>query len=295
VPGLAPSMALRPYHARVQGDDYRKSSLETWGAMAPGWERWRADIEDTATPVREWLLAEAAPRPGDTVLELAAGPGGTGFAAATIVGDEGRLLSTDFAPEMVEVARRRSAALGLRNVEHSVMDAERLELEDDSVDGVICQFGYMLMADPAAALAETRRVLRRGGRVALAVWCAAEHNPWIAIVGSMLVERGHLPPGTPGGPGIFNMASEGRTRALLEGAGFTIGRIEEVSVRFVYRDLDEYMHRARDTGTVFGLVYRQASEEERAALRYEIAQAFAPFAVDGAYVLPGVARVVVAS
>ena len=45
------------------------------------------------------------------------------------------------------------------------MDAEKMDLEDDSVDGVICRWGYMLMADPAAALAETRRVLRDGGRL----------------------------------------------------------------------------------------------------------------------------------
>ena len=50
------------------------------------------------------------------------------------------------------------------------MDAEKMDLEDDSVDGVICRWGYMLMADPAAALAETRRVLRDGGRLAFSVW-----------------------------------------------------------------------------------------------------------------------------
>ena len=73
---------------------------------------------------------------------------------------------------MVEAARRRGTELGLENVEYLVMDAERIELDADSVDGVLCRFGYMLMADQAAALAETRRVLRAGGRLALAVWGA---------------------------------------------------------------------------------------------------------------------------
>jgi len=68
---------------------------------------------------------------------------------------------------MVAAARCESHRLGLANVEHREMDAERMDLEDDSVDGVLCRWGYMLMADPATALAETRRVLRAGGRLSL--------------------------------------------------------------------------------------------------------------------------------
>ena len=85
----------------------------------------------------------------------------------------------------------------MTNVDYRVIDAERIELDDDSVDGVLCRFGYMLMADPAAALAETRRVLRPGGRLALAVWGALERNPFFAIIGISLVQRGHLPPPEP--------------------------------------------------------------------------------------------------
>ena len=92
--------------------DYRRTSYETWEAMAPGWERWRSQLEEALTPVRTWLIAQLAPQPGDTVLELGAGPGDTGFAAAALVGEAGRLISSDFSPEMVEVARRRSADLG---------------------------------------------------------------------------------------------------------------------------------------------------------------------------------------
>jgi ubiquinone/menaquinone biosynthesis C-methylase UbiE len=91
------------------------------------------------------------------VLELAAGAGDTGFAAAS---DAGRLLCTDFSPAMLDVARRRAGELGITNVEFRVLDAEHLDLDTASVDGVLCRLGYMLVADPAAALAETRRVLR---------------------------------------------------------------------------------------------------------------------------------------
>ena len=148
---------------RTQLAEFRRAVYETAEAVAPGWERWRARIEEVTAPVREWMLDELEPRPGDTVLELAAGAGDTGFEAAALAGEHGRLISTDFSPAMVDVARRRGAELGLGNVDYRVMDAERIELDADSVDGVICRFAYMLMPDPAAALAETRRVLRPGG------------------------------------------------------------------------------------------------------------------------------------
>jgi ubiquinone/menaquinone biosynthesis C-methylase UbiE len=267
----------------------RREIYEIAEAIAPGWERWRARIEGITAPVREWMIKALAPRPGDSVLELAAGAGDTGFEAAAIVGAHGRLISTDFSPAMVEVARRRGAELELGNVRYRVMDAERVELAADSVDGVLCRFGYMLMADPAAAFAETRRVLRPGGRLALAVWGAPERNPWATIGFGLLIERGHMPPPDPGAPGPFALASEQHTRALLEGAGFTAVRTEEVPVRFTFRDLDDYETFANDTGGPAALVLRGLPEDERAALRTRLGAALAPFAAAVGYEIPGVA------
>jgi ubiquinone/menaquinone biosynthesis C-methylase UbiE len=154
---------------------FRRAVYEIAEAIAPSWERRRAEVEEVATPVREWMLRELRPREGDTVLELAAGVGETGFQAAAVVGEHGRLITSDFSPAMLEPARR-GGELGVKNVEYRLIDAERIKLDADSVDGVLCRFGYMLMADPAAALAETRRVLRPGGRLTLAVWGALERT-----------------------------------------------------------------------------------------------------------------------
>jgi len=129
-------------------------------AIAPTWERRRKDVEGVCTPIRDWMVTEVRPSEGDTVLELAAGVGETGFQAALALGERGRLITTDFSPAMLDAARRRGAELGVKNVTYEVMDAERLPLETDSVDGALCRFGYMLMDDQATALAETRRVLR---------------------------------------------------------------------------------------------------------------------------------------
>jgi ubiquinone/menaquinone biosynthesis C-methylase UbiE len=275
-------------------DRQRLEIYEMAEAIAPGLERWRARIEEITAPVREWMISELAPRPGDRVLELAAGAGDTGFEAAAIVGEHGRLVSTDFSPAMVQIARRRGAELRLANVQYRVMDAERVELDADSVDGVLCRFGYMLMADPAAAFAETRRVLCPGGRLALAVWGAPERNPWVTIGLGLLVERGHMPPPEPGAPSPFAIASEDRVRALLEGAGFTAVRTDEVSVRFAFRDLDDYMTYATDMGGPAALVLPGLPEDERAVLKTQLGAAFAPFSAAVGYEIPGIALCAVA-
>jgi ubiquinone/menaquinone biosynthesis C-methylase UbiE len=282
--------------AAVEREDYRRTSYEIWEAMAPGWDRWRSQLADALAPVREWLISALAPQAGDTVLELSAGAtGDTGFAAAAIVGERGRLISSDFSPEMVELARRRGDGLELQNVDYQVIDAERIELDADSVDCVLCQSGYMLMADPTAALSETRRVLRPRGRLALSVWGSLERNPWAAIGGRILIERGHMSPPEPDAPGIFSMASEERTRALLDEAGFTDVRTGEVPVQFAYRDIDEYVTWVMEVTGPFAMVVRGLPEDDRDALKAQLEEAFAPFTADGRYELPGVALTAAAS
>jgi SAM-dependent methyltransferase len=277
-------------------DAFRGASYEIAEAIAPTWEHRRADIEEVSTPVREWMLSELQPEEGNTVLELAAGVGETGFQAAAIVGKSGRLITSDFSPAMLDAARRRGTELGLAKVDYRLIDAERIELDDDSVDRVLCRFGYMLMADPEAALAETRRVLRPGGRLTLAVWGAPERNPFFGIIAVSLIQRGHIdPPEPPPAPGIFSMASAERTEALLRRAGFGEVRTEEVPGRFLLPDSDEYLAVIADTAGPIALALRGLADADRAAVRSDVEDSLQRFTGDRGYELPCVAICAVAS
>ena len=224
----------------IEPEAYRQQSLETWGDMAAGWESRREWLMQITAPVNDWLVQNADPQPGQTLLEIAAGTGDLGFRLAERVGEAGRVISTDFAPEMVDVARRNGNARGLANVEYRALDAERLDLEDESVDGVVCRWGYMLMADPAAALKQSRRVLRSGGPLCFAVWRTPDVNPWAAVPAVTLVQRGHMPPPEPGAPGMFAMGDGNRTVELVRAGGFDEPKLEEITFAFKYSDDDDF-------------------------------------------------------
>lgn len=268
------------------------SELEGWRAVAGGWERRRAIFAQGTAPLTERLVELAELRGEEVVLELAAGPGETGFVAAAQLGDGGTLLSTDFAPEMVEVARRRGAELGLRNVEYRTIDAMAIALDAASIDAVLCRFGVMLTPDPAVALAEIRRVLGADGRAAIAVWAEPERNPWVAAGSTAQRELGLLPPRDPDEPGPFRLADKAKLRAFVEGAGLAIDVLEEVPLQFVSASLDEWWDVVTDMSpglsTLAGddpdaLAAVRAIAEERVAVHVN---------EDGSVSMPGVALAV---
>jgi ubiquinone/menaquinone biosynthesis C-methylase UbiE len=258
-------------------DAYREQSLDTWREMALGWEERNEWMIEVAGRINEWVLERADPQPGHTVLDVAAGPGDLGHQAAARVGPDGRALSTDFSPEMVEVARRLGAARGLDNVEYLVLDAERMHLDDESVDAVVCRWGYMLMADPSAALTETRRVLRGGGTLSFVVWAPPERNPWAALPAMTLVQRGHLPPPRPGAPGIFAMADPDRIRSLVTEAGFSEPELEEIGFEFRYSDFDDFWDSLVSLAGPLARVIKTLPEDERQATRGAIEESISDF------------------
>jgi ubiquinone/menaquinone biosynthesis C-methylase UbiE len=272
---------------QIDLDTYREQSLETWGQMAQGWRDRRDWMMGITGRVNDWLARKADPQPGQTILDIAAGTGDLGFQVAERVGEEGRVISTDFAPQMVDVARAFGEARGLQNVEYRVLDAESMDLDDDSMDGVVCRWGYMLMADPAAALKETRRVLRDGGPLAFAVWRTPDLNPWAAIPGMTLVQRGHMPAPEPGMPGIFALGEPDRIRELVTGAGFDEPELEEIAFEFRYADSDDLWDALVRIAGPLARVVKALPEDERQATREAIMENIESYRdADGSYTAP---------
>src|ERR687898_3287324 len=262
-----------PEDALAQLEAERQQSKALWDALAPGWHAWREELWNTSRQVSEWMIRRLDPQPGDTMLELAAGLADTGLMAARLVGETGSVIVTDFAPEMLAGARRRAEEIGVENAEFRVLDAERMDLQTDSVDGVLCRWAYMLMIDPPAAFVETRRVLRPRGWLTFSVWAARERNPALSLVGGVLESQGHIAPPDPEAPSAFAMAVPGRIRELVVGVGFAEPEIEEVTFRWPFADQDAYWHYVTETAASASPVLRALSPEEQNTVRERVHEA----------------------
>jgi ubiquinone/menaquinone biosynthesis C-methylase UbiE len=256
-----------------------------WDSQANQWYEQRESLFAASRPVHGWLVQHLDPKPGQRVLEVAAGPGDTGFLVAPLLGD-GRLVSTDLSPVMVDAAKKRGAELRITNADYRVLDAQAMDLEDASFDGVICRWGVMLMPDPAAALREARRVLVPGGRLVLAVFTGPEKNPFASLPARILVEMGRLPAPSAGWqPGILALADRARLQALLDGAQFQNVLIESVGMTWTFVDVDDYWRFLVEL-TALGPLVRTLSDDERARFRATLDERLAPFTRSDGIALP---------
>jgi len=278
---------------------HRQASLEGWEEAAAGWVRRNDLMRSYAAPVSHWMLDALDLQPGERVLELAGGIGETGMLAAELVAPMGSVVISDQAEAMLAGARARAQELGVENVEFKVLNAEWIDLPLASCDAVLCRWGYMLMADPAAALAETRRVLVPGGRVALAVWDSIESNPWALLPGKELIERGLAPAPEPGAapqPGPFALGSADVVSDLLAAAGFTDVEVGSIDLPRRHPDFAELWETTLDLSRGFhdAVLSRPADEMEQ--IKASLAERFAPYtAVDGTLEVPGRTLVACAS
>jgi ubiquinone/menaquinone biosynthesis C-methylase UbiE len=280
--------------AAFDANAHRETSLAGWEAAAPGWTRRQEAIRRLGAPVSAWMLDAISPQPGERVLELAAGLGETGMLAAELVAPMGGVIVSDQAEAMLDGARARAAELGLSNVEFQVIGAEWIDLPLASVDAVLCRWGYMLLADPPAALAETRRVLRPGGRVALAVWDSVQHNPWALEPTLELIERGLSSAPAPGVPGPFTLGDPARVRELLAQAGFAEIDVQALDVFQRHESFERFWETTLDISHVFHDAVLSRPEPEIAEIRTGLAARLEPFlGTDGTLSIPG--RTLVAS
>ncbi|HEV2819350.1 MAG TPA: methyltransferase domain-containing protein [Solirubrobacteraceae bacterium] len=274
---------------------FRRESAERWERAAQGWAAHRAAFQAAAAPVSTWMVEATDPRPGHRVLELAAGTAETGLMAAQRIRPGGTLIATDVAEAMLAAARARAGELGLDNVEFRAMDAEWIDLPAADVDAVLCRFGIMLLADPAACAREVRRVLRPGGRLALATWTARDENPWAVVADDELIGLGVMSPPAEDGPGQFSLSDPAKLEELLLDAGFVHVEIDQVSLTFSFADLDAWWDQMLDMSISLRDAVAALTPQQRDDLRGVVDARLAGYVgADGRVALPGRANAAVA-
>lgn len=238
---------------------------EMWNSVAEAWERRAEEVDAHLSSATEALLDAAGVRPGAVVLEVAAGPGGAGLAAAARVGAGGRVVLTDVAPEMVAAASRRAKTQP--QVTAEVADELALPGENGTFDAVICRHGLMFVPSPEDAVMEAARVLRAGGRYATLVWGARAANPWLGLVLDAVGEQFGVPFPPPHIPGPFTLEDPARLSAVLRAAGLTDVTVQEIATPMHAASLEEWWARVPELAGPLALALAGMEPDVREAIR----------------------------
>jgi len=242
-----------------------------WRARGEAWDRWADVVAESAARMNEPLIAAARIAPGLRVLDLASGAGQPALAIAERVGPGGEVVASDLVPQMLEGARRRAEAAGLRQLRFETADMERLPFADRAFDRVTCRFGIMFVPDPVQALAEARRVLVPGGRAAFMAWGPREDTTMFRVI-LAAADRVLGPDPENDMSSVFRFAEPGSLAAVFRKAGL-VDVVEEELRLSGSAPVGKPFWRPQVEMSLAPRLER-ASEAERKALDESVAEAF---------------------
>jgi ubiquinone/menaquinone biosynthesis C-methylase UbiE len=247
-----------------------EEAIEAWdGPLFDRFLQFRHLLTEGLGVHGEEALRLVPPAAGERVLDIGCGFGDTTQRIADLVGPTGAVLGVDAASRFIEAASRDAEEAGVRNARFAVADIEATSFEDQ-FDLAFSRMGTMFFANPVAALANVRRALVGGGRLAMVVWRAKVENDWVyraQTITERFVTKPEEYDEPTCGPGPFSMANADTTSGILRSAGF-----EDISLRRCDRpiviglDLDEAVELVMSLGPA-GEILRLAGE--RAAHLHE--------------------------
>ncbi|MBS0335630.1 MAG: class I SAM-dependent methyltransferase [Proteobacteria bacterium] len=266
---------------------YKNAQREQWNKDGAAWRRWNPTLDRWYGAATRQMLDLARIRPGQRVLDVAAGAGEPAVSAAERVGPGGYVLATDISEGIVELALQVARERGLTQVETRAMDGEKLDLPDASFDAVLCRLGLMYMPHPVTALREWRRTLKAGGRVAVVVFSTPERNIWGAMPASIIRRRAQIPPPVPGQPGPFSLGGPGVLEGLFRQAGFADPEVRAVPAPHGAASAADYVRTAREAFGAFNAMMAHLPPQECESVWNEIESSMRSFESPRGFEVPG--------
>ncbi len=268
---------------RQSEDPFTRFEREGWERAAPKFEAAWSGLTRAFIPS---LLDAVAVGPGDRLLDVACGPG---YVAEEAHGRGAIARGLDFSAEMIRLARSRNPHL-----EFTQGDAQALDFEDHSFDVAVMNFAALHLAQPEAAFAEARRVLRPGGRYGFTVWAPPEHSPGARIVEEAVKTHADLDVGLPQGPDYFGYGDPQALKSILGSQGFdpeSLG-FETATVRWKVPTASFMFESERDAGVRTTALLAAQTPEALEAIRRDIEEGVQAFADGDGYAIPFAAHII---
>jgi len=245
-----------------------------WVGMAPF-------LDATFTPVTRAVADALGDLSGAVVLDVGCGAGAL---SRVLAARAGQVHGIDISPAFLAAARARAPG----NADYTLADAETDAMPGAPVDAIASQFGMMFFTDTTAALANLRRAARPGARLAFATWAASEVNPWFSVPRALAVAATGPLYSDPDAPGPMRLRDVDGTVALMRAAGWQEARGRALDIALPQPGtLEQVAYNATRVGGASSVLgHYQADKPTRSAVTGRIAQAFAPWAADGAVHVP---------
>lgn len=254
-------------------DAFAAFEREGWSRVASGYA---ASFGRCTSLAIQPLLDAVRVATGVRVLDLACGPG---YAAAAATARGATAAGLDFSAPMV--ARARAAAPGADVREG---DAAALPWPDGSFDAVVCNFGFNHFPDVERALAEARRVLAPGGRLAFTVWDPGAGTQ--RILNDAIAAHGAVETSLPAGPPAHRFADPAEARRVLAAAGFRSIESRALDVPLAAASADEIFEVFRSGTVRLGALIRYQNEADLIAIRAAFGRALEPYRAGTEIVAP---------
>ena len=194
-------------------------TLREWSESAPYWERHKATIRTMFAPITRAIIEDAGITEGQSVLDVAGGPGEPSLSIAETMGATGTVVCTDAVAEMVQAAEREADRRGITNVSFRHCAADSLPFSNDSFDVVVSRLGAMFFPNPLVAFREMLRVTKPAGALTLVVWHKSELNPFSCIVTEVVSRYVETPAADADAPGAFRFAEPDKLANILRQVG----------------------------------------------------------------------------
>ena len=256
---------------------------EYWNDSAG--EQWVAEqvvMDAMLVKVTEALMASAAPKSGERVLDIGCGTGETSVIAAEA---GAQVTGVDVSEPMLALAQKR---LGDRG-ETILADASEYR-DENGFDLIMSRFGVMFFDDPEGAFSNINANLKLGGRMCLACWRAPQENDWVIL--PMMAVKPFMPE-TPEqdlhAPGPFALADPERLNGILEAAGFNDIKIEPVDIEMVLADgggVDQSLHFLTKIGPT-AKAMTEMDDATKAKMHAALREVLLPYDVNGRVALKG--------